>query len=128
MISAKLAGKILIFVLMLLVIFHVFVLLNIIPYQIVWAGQIQNSSSLLVYEGFAILLTVLFILIISMKIGYFQQGKFFKVVKVGVWIVFFYFLLNTVGNLTSGITTEKLIFTPITILLTLLAFRVAIEK
>jgi hypothetical protein len=63
-----------------------------------------------------------------MKIGYFQQGKFVKVVKVGVWIVFFYFLLNTVGNLTSGITTEKLIFTPITILLTLLAFRVAIEK
>jgi hypothetical protein len=128
MISAKLAGKILIFVLMLLVIFHVFVLLNIIPYQIVWAGQIQNSSSLLVYEGFAILLTVLFILIISMKIGYFQQGKFVKVVKVGVWIVFFYFLLNTVGNLTSGVTTEKLIFTPLTILLTLLAFRVAIEK
>ena len=127
-ISTKFAGNVLISLLILLIVFHVLVLMKVIPYQIVWAAQIDDSSTLLIYEGFAISLTALFVLIISMKIGYFMPRKFNKVVNAGVWFVFIYFLLNTIGNLTSGVTAEKLIFTPLTILMTLLAFGVAIEK
>lgn len=127
-ISTKFAGNVLISLLILLIVFHVLVLMKVIPYQIVWAAQIDDSSTLLIYEGFAISLTALFVLIISMKIGYFMPRKFNKVVNSGVWFVFIYFLLNTIGNLASGVTAEKLIFTPLTILMTLLAFGVAIEK
>lgn len=128
LLSAKLAGKILITVLVLLIVFHVLVLLNVIPYEIVWAGRIDDTSSLLMYEGFAIFLTSLFIVIISMKIGYLQSSKFSKAVNFGVWVVFTYFLLNTIGNLVSDVIAEKLIFVPLTIFMSLLAFRVAIEK
>jgi hypothetical protein len=47
---------------------------------------------------------------------------------VGIWLVFAYLLLNTLGNLASGISFEKLVFAPITILLAFCAFRLAIEK
>ena len=125
-ISAKLSGNILISLLIALVIFHVLVLIKVVPYEIVWAGQIKDSSSMFIYEGFAVFLTILFILIIWMKINNFKSGKYDKIVNVGVWIIFIYFLLNIVGNLASGVTAEKLIFTPITIIMTLLALRVLV--
>jgi hypothetical protein len=36
--------------------------------------------------------------------------------KIGLWLMFALFLLNTVGNLLSKNRYEKLIFTPITLL------------
>jgi len=45
-----------------------------------------------------------------------------------VIVICAYFGFNIVGNLASGVTTEKLIFTPITIILTILLIRLAIEK
>jgi hypothetical protein len=128
LLSAKLAGQILIATLVLMIIFHAFVLFNVIPYEIVWAGRITDSSSLLMYEGFAIFLTFIFILIISMKLGYLHANKYAKAVNFGVWLVFTYFTLNTIGNFASANITEKLIFAPLTIFMALLAFRVALEK
>jgi hypothetical protein len=127
-ISAKLAGNVLINLLLLLLIFHILILMKAVPYEVVWAGQIDDSSSLLIYEGFAIILTLIFIIIILMKIGYINPGKFIKVVNITTWIIFIYFVLNIAGNLTSEIILEKIIFTPITIVMTILAFRLAIEK
>jgi len=37
-------------------------------------------------------------------------------------------ILNTLGNLASGVSFEKLIFAPITLVLAFCAFRLAIEK
>jgi hypothetical protein len=44
-------------------------------------------------------------------------------VNAGIWITFVYMLLYTVGNLASGVTAEKLIFTPVTMMMALLVFR-----
>jgi hypothetical protein len=126
--NTKSSGNILIIFLIILIVFHVLVLMKIIPFEMLWGGQIKNSSSLFIYEGFAVFLTIIFLLIISMKIGYINPEKFVKVVNFGVWLVFVYFLMNTIGNFSSGITIEKWIFTPITIIMTILAFRLAIEK
>jgi len=127
-ISAKIAGNILIIFLLLLFIFHILILLRIVPYEIVWGGQIRNSSSLIIFEVIALFLTLVFILIISMKIGYIKAGKFRKIINIGVWFIFVYFLLNIIGNLASGVSMEKLIFAPITIIITLLAFILAVEE
>jgi len=60
--------------------------------------------------------------------GYVQVGKFYTAINIGVWLIFAYLLLNTLGNLASGISLEKLLFAPITIILALCALRLAIEK
>ncbi len=48
--------------------------------------------------------------------------------KVLLWLMFAMFALNTIGNLLSKNLTEALIFTPLTLLLALFSFRLAVEK
>src|SRR5574339_351824 len=128
-IGTKLAGNILLFSLGLLLIFHVLVLLRVVPADIIWGGQIKGvPKNLVTLETVALLVTALFILIVAAKTGYLRTGKWSGVVNVGLWLIFAYLLLNTLGNLASGISVEKLIFAPITIFLALCAFRLAIEK
>ena len=126
--NIKLACDLLISLLIILLIFHLLVLLKVIPYDIIWGGQITDSFSLIIYEGIAIFLTIIFILIIALKAGYIIAGRLSKVINITAWLVFGYFLFNTIGNLTSAVNTEKLIFTPVTMIMTILAFRVAIGK
>jgi len=129
LIRARLAGNILLAAFGLLAIFHVFVLLGVIPADIVWGGRIQGvPSNLLTLEAIAILLTLVFIVIIAAKTGYFQAGRLSGAVSVGVWLIFVYLLLNTLGNLVSGVSFESLIAAPVTIILAICAFRLAIEK
>lgn len=129
LIGAKLAGNMLLVAFGLLAIFHVLVLLKVIPADIVWGGRIQGvPSNLLTLEAIALLITLVFLLIIAAKLGYMQAGQLSGAVNIGVWLIFVYLLLNTLGNLASGVSFEKLLFTPITIILALCAFRLAIEK
>jgi hypothetical protein len=129
LISAKLAGNILLAALGLLAIFHVLVLLRVIPADILWGGRIQGvPSNLVTLEILALLITLLFFVIIVAKTGYVQTDRLSGAVNLGVWLVFAYLILNTLGNLASGISFESLIAAPITIILALCAFRLAIEK
>ncbi|MCJ8013520.1 hypothetical protein MUG84_17475 [Paenibacillus sp. KQZ6P-2] len=128
LISARLSGNILVISLVLLVIFHILILLRIVPYETVWGGQIVDSSSLMILECIALFLTIMFILVISIKIGYIKTKRFMKANNIGIWIMFGYFSLNTIGNFASVVSVEKMILAPITILMTLLAFRLALEK
>jgi hypothetical protein len=129
LISAKLAGNILLAAFGLLVIFHILVLLGVIPADIVWGGRIQGvPSNLVTLEIVALLVTLLFIAIIAARTGYIQAGKLSGAVNIGAWLIFAYLLLNTLGNLASGISFESLIAAPATIILALCALRLAIEK
>lgn len=129
LISAKLAGNLLLFSLGLLFLFHILVLLNVIPADIVWGGQIGGvPSNLVTLETVALLVTALFLLIVAAKTGYVQPGRLYGAVNIGVWLIFAYLVLNTLGNLASGISFEKLLFAPITIILAICALRLALEK
>ena len=128
MFSARLAANILLVSLGLLALFHLLVLLGVVAPNIVWGGQVGDSpDNLLVLEIIALAVTALFAWIIAAKAGYVQVRRFRRGITLGVWLVFAFLLLNTVGNLASGVTAEKIIFTPITLLLALCAYRVAIE-
>ncbi len=127
-ISVKLAGNIVIVLMVLMIILHMLIMLRIVPYDIVWGGQIKNDASLMKLEIFALVTLFIFLAIILVKVDYLKFTKFKKITNIAVWIMFVYFLLNTVLNLASGVTLEKLIFTPITIILFVLIFRLAIEK
>lgn len=128
-ISARTAGNILLAALGLLFLFHVLVLLRVLPAEIVWGGMIQGGqTNLITLETVALVMTLLFMLIVAARIGYIQVGRLSGVVKVGVWLIFIFLLLNTLGNLASGVSFENLIAAPITIILALCALRLAVEK
>ncbi|HET9589121.1 MAG TPA: hypothetical protein VFO91_10065 [Anaerolineales bacterium] len=128
LISTRLAGNILLAAMGLLLLFHLLVLFGVIPADIVWGGMIDSeSSNLIALEIIALAVTLLFMLIIAAKTGYIRSGRFAGLVMVGMWIFFAYLVVNTLGNLASGVSFENLVFAPITIILAFCAYRLAIE-
>jgi len=127
LITAKLAGNILLASLGLLLVFHVLVLLGIVPADIMWGGQ-ATSANLITLEMVALIVTLFFGFIITAKTGYINVGIFAVVVNILVWVVFLFLILNTLGNLASGVSAENFIFAPITLVLAFCALRLALEK
>jgi hypothetical protein len=129
LISAKLAGNLLLISLGLLAVFDILILFHVVPSNIVWGGQIKGAAANLIpLEVIALVVTFLFAMVIAARMDYIKAGRFTKAVNIGVWIIFAYLLLNTLGNLASGVSFENLIFAPITLILGLCALRLAIEK
>jgi hypothetical protein len=128
-ISLKLAGNILLIGYALLSIFHVLVLTQIVPSDIVWGGQAAGSqTNMRTLETISLIVTVLFAIVVAAKIDYIKASKYKKVINIFLWIIFAYSLLNTVGNLASGVSVENLIMAPVTIIIAFLVLRLALEK
>jgi hypothetical protein len=100
-----------------------------VPSNIVWGGQIKGpANNLIVLELIALVVTFIFAIIIAAKMDYIKASRFIKAVNIGVWVIFAYLILNTLGNLASGVSFENLIFAPITLVLAFCSLRLAIEK
>jgi len=128
LISAKTAGNVLLVLFGLLVVFHILILLNLLPSNVVWGGRAGSPSSLGTLLTVSLIFNVLFAIVVAAKIGYIEVGILSRMSKVLLWIIFAYLLLNTAGNLASSSSLETLLFTPITIVAAILVFRLALEK
>jgi hypothetical protein len=129
LISAKLSGNILLAALGVIFVFHILVLLGVLPADIVWGGQITDAqTNLVMLETVALVVTLLFMFIVAVKTGYIKMDGFRGAINLSVWLIFVLMVLNTLGNFASAVSFENLVFAPITIILALCAFRLAIEK
>jgi hypothetical protein len=127
LISAKLAGNILIVFMTLIIVFHILVLFKLIPPEIIWGGQLNgNPTQFSLMELIAIVITVAFILVIAAKVH--KSIKLRRLIYICVWFIFAYLLLNTLGNFTSEQFFENTILAPITLFMSFFTFRLAIEK
>ena len=126
--DAVLACRLLQIFWILLAVFHILLLFHVLPMRIAWGGRITRSSQGILLESTALLITVLFLAIVSVKLHLIRVKKKNHVIRAGIWIIFAYLLLNTVGNLASAVSSEKLIFAPLTLMMSLLALRLAVEK
>ncbi len=128
LISFKLAGKMTITIIVLLIIFHILVLLSIVPSNIVWGGQIVDNATLMKHEILRLIGSFIFLVIIIEKLNQHKITKFKKLSNVAFWLIYVYFIITSIAKLTSAVTLEKMIFIPITVILSILLFRLAIEK
>ncbi len=126
-IGARLAGWILLFGLALLAVMHILILVNAMPADFVWGGAITSRSQLYLLETLALLIVALFAWIVARRVGIIGTGHLGRGIRMGAWVVFAYMTLNILGNLASGASLERLLFAPFTVVLALLALRVAIE-
>ena len=112
-----------------MLILNVLILLQVIPSNIALGGQVNaDQSNLVQLEIVAITLTLVFTAIVAQKLKLLKIGESKKAVNIGIWIVFAYLILNTLGNFASGVTAETLVFGPLTIVMAFCALRLAIEK
>jgi hypothetical protein len=109
------------------ILFHVSVVIGYIPFEMVWGGRLTTQEQMIQFEIVSILINVLMIIIVSIYAGYLRISVNPKIIKVALWIMFGIFMLNTIGNLFSKNEWEKIIFTPITLLLAIFSLRLAME-
>lgn len=100
--------KIFLGLLFFVIIFHICIIMKIIPYNIAWGGRLTNDNEMYVFESISILINLFLSWLLLMK-GEFVQFKFpDNTVNLILWIFFGLFILNTVGNIFAKTNFEKL--------------------
>lgn len=102
--------------------FHILVLLGIIPYDIVWGGNLKSKSEMYIFETISLSTIFLFLLfsLIQAELVNIKISKLFT--KIVLWFMLIVFSLNTIGNLLAESTLETVIFTPLTAITAVFAF------
>jgi hypothetical protein len=124
----KVAISLFLILLSLVLIFHFLVILKIIPYNIVWAGKIENDAQMNLFESISILINFILLTAILVK-GNILRLKINRIIiQVILYIFVVIFALNTVGNLFAKMSLETYIFAPLTFISAFLCLRIALEK
>jgi hypothetical protein len=126
-IPEKLATNALLIIFILIMLFHVLVLLGIIPFDIVWGGRLKSKDEMIPFEITSIALNSVMLGIVMMQAGLLKVNVKPIVLKIAFWCMFVLFAINTVGNIFSNNELERLIFTPLTLLLSVFSLRLAIK-
>ena len=111
-------------ILLLVLIFHVLILIQIIPYAIVWAGKLENVQEMVVFEMISIVVNLVLIFVILTQGNYLKIDFSQKVLNFTLWVFIVVFSLNTIGNLFSKTSFETIVFTPLTFISAILCYRI----
>ena len=126
LISESFASRGLMILFSLIIVFHLLVLVQVIPFQMVWGGRLNSVSEMYTFETVSIALNLLMLAVVSVRSGVMSLAVNPRVIQFLLWAMAALFILNTVGNLLSINETEKLIFTPITLVLSIFCIRLAL--
>lgn len=107
--------------------FHLFVVAGVVPQNIVWGGRTSTRAELLQMEAVSITILAVSSLAIWGYARLRRAGRRALFLRGVMWLLAILFTLNTVGNLMAKTAFERLAFTPVTLILAVLALRVAIE-
>lgn len=126
LINVILAGNILLVIFSLLFLFHIFVLIGIIPCNIVWAGKIKTKKEMIIMESISLFISLLAFVIVGLKIKYLNFIEYSVMINIGIWFLLGLFIFNTFGNLYSKNLIEKYGFATLTFIISLLILRIVI--
>ena len=111
-----------------IIIFHLLILSGIIPFQIVWGGRLENREQMLQFEMISLLLNACMLLVIGIRGGLVKITINPLIIRILLWAMCGLFILNTLGNVLSNNTLEAIIFTPLTLLLAIFSWRLAVGQ
>ncbi len=95
-------------ILMATVLFHLCIIVKVIPYDISWGGRLKNDTEMYVFEAIAVLLNLVLGWILLIKGGFIRAIVSLKVVNSILWVFLILFVLNTIGNIFARTNFEKL--------------------
>ncbi len=115
-------------ILSLFLILHFCIILKIIPYNLVWGGRLKTDREMYRFEAISIGINLIFIFIMLIQAHFWVIDFPNRIMTILLWGMTALFLLNTFGNALSKNKVEQVLFTPLTILLTLFALILAISN
>jgi hypothetical protein len=102
---------------------------GVLPITMAWGGRHEVlTPGLRIASVVAAIILGLFAYIIRYRAGLMGAESISVWIKVIAWIVTSFMAFNTFTNLMSQSTTEKMIFVPITSILTILCFVVSLSR
>lgn len=107
----------------LVTIFHLLLILKIIPYDITWGGRLTNDSEMYMFEIISIFINLFLGLTLLIKGNYVRQLLPKKIVNIILWVFVVIFALNTVGNIFAKTNFEKY-FSILTLLSAIIIWRI----
>ena len=120
--NKSIALKILFLLLGTLLIFHVLIFTEQIPYDKVWAGKLNSVEEMKAFEAFSILINLFMILILSIKYKLLERGKNNKAIDILIWVFVVFFALNTIGNMFAKSLIELILGGILTLVSSILCF------
>ena len=103
--------------LFLVLLFHFAILTEVIPYTVVWGGKLKSKQQMIGFETISIIVNLVIFLFVCLKGQYVHNAFPKKLINAFLWVFFVIFSLNTFGNLFAESIIERIIFTPLTLLL-----------
>ncbi|MFY8035966.1 MAG: hypothetical protein ACOVMQ_02305 [Cyclobacteriaceae bacterium] len=100
-------GQILVAISLLVLVFHLLILVKVIPYSITWGGKLQTDSEMYVFETISILINLFFVSLVLQRVGMRPLLLSETLVTVLLWIFFGLFVLNTIGNIFATTPIER---------------------
>lgn len=113
---------------MLVSVFHLTIMLGFIPYEITWGGRLKSKQEMYVFESISLVINFLMMLIICVYAEILTVKVNTKILKILIILMAILFAFNTLGNIFSLNSLESIIFTPITLLLSLFCFRLVLKN
>lgn len=109
-------------------IYHALILTQVVDYKNAWGGQLASLEQMYVFETFSITLQILFTVIIFLKLRAKPETFVYKATRILVYTISVIFLLNTIGNIFAVEMFERLVFSPLTLITSILTFRIALAS
>ena len=127
LISFERAGQWLMVLLAGLLVFHLLVIVGLVPPEIVWGGDFESPEAALPLQAFTVLMMALFLGATAMRIGLIGEENTGRRARVVLWVMAAYFFVNATGSVAAGVGADNFAMAPFSGLAMLLAFRLALE-
>jgi hypothetical protein len=88
-------------------IFHLLIIIGVIPYALTWGGKLESTKEMLVFETISIVINLFFLHTLLQKGSYIRSTYSKKYIRIILWVFFILFILNTAGNIQAITTFEK---------------------
>lgn len=115
-------------ILSLMILFHLLILAGLVPFDRVWGGRIEGKEEMVRFELISIATLLVMLGLVAAIIGKLKIKLSSIASKVILWLMFGVFVLNTIGNLSSKNDFEQMVFTPVTVLLSLFCLQLLLGK
>jgi len=99
--------KIMLGFLIAVILFHLSIILKIVPYDIAWGGRLTNDPEMYLFETISITILVFLCVILLVKGTYLKPIIPMKIVDIILWGFLIIFTLNTIGNVLARTNFEK---------------------
>ncbi len=105
--NSKTAIKVLIWLLAAIIIFHLCIILKIVPYDIAWGGRLKSDTEMYVFETISVVINLFLGVVVLIKGNYMRQIIPSKIVTIILWAFLILFGINTIGNIFAKTNFEK---------------------